>query len=120
MKMNLVAALIVLFFSASFHRSVELPFELTEVATTKATGPAQVKTATLKIFKENDQLRIGYLDKSWPLGQSHDCLDRLNPALPVVIAVEKESGLEIKALIDLLARLKERKINHVSLLAAAS
>ena len=118
MKMNLIAALIVLIFGANFNPAIELPFKLADVNKTQAEhGVAKVKSTKIHIFTKDNNLTIGMYGSEFPLEDSNSLLQRINPALPVILLVEKKSGLQYSQLVKLLAILKSNGVRNVSLMA---
>lgn len=117
MKMNLIAALIVLILAANFTKAIELPFKLTEVEKTQAgSGTVNVRASKILINRENNELMITLAEHKYPLNKAKTCLSKLNPVLPVILAVEQESGLSYNQLIKILAILKAKGVRNVSLL----
>lgn len=116
-KMNLVAALIILIFAASFNKTIDLPFELTETKTKTGAGEAQIKSTKILISKKTGRLTVSISGKVFSLEKVKKGIEEIDPVLPVLIAVEKSSGLSYEDLLEILARLKARGIKNVSLLA---
>ena len=117
-KMNLVAALIVLVLAASFTRVVELPFRLTGVERSlSGSGAGKVRSTKILVYKKAGELVLRMGEKEARFGEAGGFLKEINPALPVVLAVERESGLRYDQLVKILAVLKANGVSNVSLLA---
>ena len=69
------------------------------------------------IFKKNGELVVGFKGNEFPLKDAESGFRRLNPALPVILAVEKESSLTSDQLIRILGLLKARGVRYVSVVA---
>jgi len=118
MKMNLIAALIVLIFGANFNPSIDLPFKLVDVKKGQTDhGVAKVKSTKILIFIKNNNLTISMAGNEFPLEKAHSRLQTINPDLPVILLVEKKSGLQYSQLVKLLAILKAKGVKNVSLMA---
>jgi biopolymer transport protein ExbD len=119
-KMNLVAALIVLVLTGSFNKIIDLPFSIDRARAQTENGAKVLTTTKILISNQNNQLMVNIGKNSFPLVHIKHGLDNINPALPVVIAVEMNSGLTYKDLLSILSVLRQKGIENVSLLAENS
>jgi biopolymer transport protein ExbD len=118
MKMNLIAALIVLVLGASFTNAIELPFKLAEVEKShNGSGAGKFRSTKILLFKQEGSLVISMADEQLPVEKAETLLRKLNPGMPVTVAVEKGSGLSYDELVRILAVLKSKGVRDVSLLA---
>ena len=116
--MNLIAALIVLVFGASFNPAIELPFKLVDVEKSQTeNGIAGIKSTKILIFTKNNSLIVGIAGKEFPLKDACGHLKEINPALPVILLVERRSGLRYSQLVEILSILKSHGVKNVSLVA---
>ena len=60
-KMNLVAALIILIFAASFEKTINLPFKLAETKTQASTGAAKIRSTNILISKKVSMFLLQFI-----------------------------------------------------------
>jgi biopolymer transport protein ExbD len=116
LKMNLIAALIVLILAASFTRTVDLPFALTQVEKKVETGTGKIRSTKVLVFRKNSKLMLRIGDAGVHVEKAETLLQKVNPSLPVLIAAEKDSGLSYEQLVNILAILKSKGVQNVSLI----
>jgi biopolymer transport protein ExbD len=116
LKMNLIAALIVLILAASFTKTMDLPFALAQVDKKVATGSGKIRTTKVLVFRKDGRLLLRIGDIGAPVTRAETVLKKVNPALPVLIAAERGSGLSYEQLLNMLAILKSEGVRNVSLI----
>ena len=116
-KMNLVAALIVLVLTGSFNKIIDLPFNVDRARGQTENGSKALAATKILISNNDGQLMVEIGKSSFPLADIENGLDNINPALPAVIAVKMNSGLTYKDFLSILSALKQKGIENVSLLA---
>ena len=114
--MNLIAALIVLILAASFTKTLDLPFALAQVDKKVETGSGKIRSTKILVSREKGKLMLWVGDLGGPVHKAETLLQKVNPSLPVLIAVQKDSGLSYEQLINLLAILKSKGVRNVSLI----
>ena len=116
LKMNLIAALIVLILAASFTKTVDLPFALAQVDKKVETGSGKVRSTKVLVFREKGKLMLRIGDIGAPINKAETILQKVNPSLPALIAAQKDSGLSYEQLVNVLAVLKSKGVRNVSLI----
>jgi biopolymer transport protein ExbD len=116
LNMNLIAALIVLILAASFTKTVDLPFALTQVEKKVETGTGKIRSTKVLVFRKNSKLMLRIGDAGVHVEKAETLLQKVNPSLPVLIAAEKDSGLSYEQLVNILAILKSKGVQNVSLI----
>lgn len=118
LKMNLIAALITLLFAASFNKTIQLPFKLQETEVNEKSGDTEVNHQTIHIAKEQGKTIIRYKQKTATLEEAETILKEINPNHPIKIASQKKSGVTVDQLITIIASLRKKGAQNVSILAA--
>jgi biopolymer transport protein ExbD len=116
-KLNLIGALIVLILAASFTNAIDLPFRLTKIPDQVDSGASKVRSTKILIFRRGDTLAVGIGEQIVPLEESEALLKKINPSLPVKLAVQDNSGFSYDQLVGILASLKRIGIRNVSIMA---
>ena len=116
LKLNLVAALIVLILAASFTKTIDLPFALEQVDKKVETGSGKIRSTKILVFRKKSKLMLRIGDIGAPISKAETVIKKINPALPVIIAAEKGSGLSYEQIVNVLAILKSKGIRNVSLI----
>ena len=118
LKLNLIAALIVLILAANFSGVIELPFQLPKVEKPKSdSGTSRIRATKILVFREGGRLMMGMAGDKFPIEEAVDRFRKLNPALPVIIIGEKDSGFEYDQLVGILAKLRDNGVRNASLMA---
>ena len=116
--LNLIGSLMALILAASFIGIIELPFELPKVEEQKAeSGVSRIRATKILVFKEGGKLMAGLAGDKFPIEEVEDRLGKLNPALPVYIIAETNSGFEYDQLVRLLTKLRDKGIRNAALMA---
>jgi biopolymer transport protein ExbD len=116
LKMNLIAALIVLILAASFTKTVDLPFALAKVDKKLETGSGKIRSTKVLVSRKDRKLILRIGDVGAQVSQAETVLRTINPSMPVLIAAERGSGLSYEQLVNVLAILKSRGVRNVSLI----
>jgi biopolymer transport protein ExbD len=116
-KLNLIGALIVLILAASFTDAIDLPFRLTKIPDQVESGASKVRSTKVLIFRRGDALVIGIGGQVIPLEESEALLKKINPSLPVRLAVQDNAGLSYDQLVRILGSLKRVGVRDVSIMA---
>lgn len=117
LKMNLIAALIVLVLAASFVKGIELPFSLTRLEKQIETVAGRVRSVKILVFRQGRSLKLKIGADSTDIHESDKLIDSINPSLPVIVAVQENSGMTYDQLLKILTALKARGVSNVSLVA---
>ena len=72
LKMNLIAALIVLILAASFTKTVHLPFALAQVDKKVETGNGKIRSTKVLVYRKDGQLMLRIGDIGAPVNKAED------------------------------------------------
>ena len=117
-RMNLIAALIVLIMTNPFDTGLRFPFDLVKVAG-ETVHPTSLDSPTtdILIYREHGIIMIKTGEKSVPFEHLDQVVETLNVKAPVQIIPEKQCGLDTDALIGLFAKLNTKGVHRVSIAA---